>query len=246
MDFLIKLTFIMKFFLLILALSFSLIGCSSIEIEAVSSSEEETQRILSLGLSHEDNIIEAKKLKSDHLISVVTLQLVNARDAKLKYQNDLIESEKIARMVLVSDNGMSFIGPKISNTLADIMNTSPVSQSYFLESSKSLNNEVFRHKIQLIYSYNASKPRGFKAANLCDDWGRCETLIQLIGESSVSFSNCSNTNCNYTEVFEIDLSDKLLRDSIQKGLRMELISNKKTDKLNLSVAYLMGYFNVVQ
>ena len=84
-----------------------------------------------------------------------------------------------------------------------------------IESSKSLNNEVFRHKIQLIYSYNASKPRGFKAANLCDDWGRCETLIQLIGESSVSFSNCSTTNCNYTEVFEIDL--------------YELINNNNTD-----------------
>ena len=72
----------MKKLLLILTLSATLFGCSSIELEAVSSSEEETQRILALGLSHEENLIEAKKLKSDHMISVVTMQLINAKMKK--------------------------------------------------------------------------------------------------------------------------------------------------------------------
>ena len=224
----------------------SLIGCSSLELEAVSSSQEETQRILALGLSHEENLIEAKKLGSDHMIAVVTLQLVNARDDKIQYQKDLIESEKIAEAVIVSADGHSFTGPEVLNTISDILNTSSVSQSYFLEGLKNSNDGVIDHKIQVAYNYSANKSRGYSSVNLCDEYGRCEAFMQAINVSSVNFSNCSNINCDFTELFELEISDKFLRDSIKTGIRMNLISKNNTDKLDLSVAYLMGYLKVVK
>jgi hypothetical protein len=236
----------MKKLLLILTLSATLFGCSSIELEAVSSSEEETQRILALGLSHEENLIEAKKLKSDHMISVVTMQLINAKDEKIQYQSDLIESEKLAEMVTVSDGGKIFIGPEVSNIISDILSTSPVTQNYYLEGLKNSNNGIIKHKLHIRYDYNSNKSRGYSSANLCDDWGRCETHMQDISVSSTNFYNCSSNRCDYTEVFELDISDKLLRDSISKGLTMKLISKKETDNIKLPAAYLMGYLKIVK
>ena len=124
---------IMKKFFLLSFLSIILFSCSSLELEAVSSSEEETQKILALGLSHEENLVEASKLKSKHMISVVTLQLNNARDEKIQYQSDLIESEKLAEMVKVSNEGLSFTGPKVSNTISNILSTAPVLQNYYIK-----------------------------------------------------------------------------------------------------------------
>ena len=92
-----------KYFLLTL-ISFALYGCSSIELEAVSTSAEETQRILAMGLSHEENLIEAKKLKSDLMISVVTLQLTNAKDEKIQAEIDKVESNKFSDLVNVSES----------------------------------------------------------------------------------------------------------------------------------------------
>ena len=85
----------MKKPLLLLLISFGLFGCSSLpvgdaltsmELDDALSSEDEAQRILSLGLTHEENLIEASKLGTPHLVSVVSLKLTNARDEKI--QND--------------------------------------------------------------------------------------------------------------------------------------------------------------
>ena len=76
------------------------------------SSEQYTQKILSLGLSHEENLIEASKLGTPHLVSVVSLQLTNARDEKIQHDMDLIESKKIEDYVNVSNNGLRFTGPE--------------------------------------------------------------------------------------------------------------------------------------
>ena len=105
-----------KYFLLIL-FSFALYSCSSIELAAVSTSAEETQRILAMGLSHEDNLIEAKKLKSSHMTSVVTLQLTNARDEKIQAEMDQVEAEKFADLVNVLEGGTIFIGTEVSESL---------------------------------------------------------------------------------------------------------------------------------
>ena len=70
--------------------------------------------------------------------------------------------------------------------------------------------------------------------------------MQAIDVSSVDFSNCSNINCDYTEFFELEITDKFLRKSLTTGIRMNLISKNNTDKLDLSVSYLMGYLKIVK
>ena len=94
---------------LILSISIGLTGCSSIELDAVPSSKQVTQRILNLGLSHEENLVEASKLSSAHMVSVVTLQLTNARDEKIQADKDLKESEDFATMVTILQNNSQFI-----------------------------------------------------------------------------------------------------------------------------------------
>ena len=84
----------MKKFILLLSVLIGLSSCSSLELQALTSSEEETQRILALGLSYEENLIEASKLSDPHMVTVVSLQLANANDDKIQSEIDLIESEK--------------------------------------------------------------------------------------------------------------------------------------------------------
>ena len=90
----------MKNLLLSFALIFTLLGCSSIDLSAVPSSEQETQRILALGLSHEENLIEARKLDTPHKVAVVTLQLKNARDEKIQANIDEVESNNMQMALL--------------------------------------------------------------------------------------------------------------------------------------------------
>ena len=73
----------MKKLLQILLISLCLLGCASLELGDALSSEQYTQQILDLGLTHEENLEQASKLKTPHLVSVVTLQLTNARDVLL-------------------------------------------------------------------------------------------------------------------------------------------------------------------
>ena len=120
----------MKKFILLITLSVGIFGCSSLELETVSTSAEETQRILAMGLSHEENLIEAKKLKSDLMISVVTLQLTNAKDEKIQAEIDKVESNKFSDLVNVSESGLKFIGAEISESLATILSTGLDLQEY--------------------------------------------------------------------------------------------------------------------
>ena len=120
----------MKKRLLILLFSLAVFGCSSLELEAVSTSTEETQRILSMGLSHEENLKEANKLPSKHMISVVTLQLTNARDEKIQEQVDIVQllsmgdiahGEKVFKKCsachMVVSDGKNMIGPNLWNVI---------------------------------------------------------------------------------------------------------------------------------
>ena len=130
--------------LLLLLISLTFIGCSSnnvgdtfssLELDDAMSSEDETQRILALGLTHEENLKEASKLKIPHLITVVSLQLTNARDEKIQNEIDLIESEKFSDKVMVS--GFRFIGSEISESIkTGVLETDSDLLNYFLEGVK--------------------------------------------------------------------------------------------------------------
>ena len=124
----------MKKTLLIGLVSLSLISCSSLELGDALSSEQYTQNILALGLTHEENLIEASKLQTPHLVSVVTLQLTNARDEKIQYEDDLIESKKIAEQIVVYNDGSQIIAPQITETInSGVLQTDADLISYYLE-----------------------------------------------------------------------------------------------------------------
>ena len=237
----------MKFF--ILAFSFVLIlsGCSSLELEPVPSSEQETQRILALGLSHEENLVEASKLDTPHKVAVVTLQLNNARDEKIQADIDLNESNKYAEEVITLEEGSKFISSEISENVKNgVLDTDVDKLTYRIEGSKDQSSMVINHQLNLSLSYNSKNKRNYIAVKFCDRWNNCDDSSQEINVISVNASNCKNNSCDYLEKISLDLTDSFLKDSIEKGFSMRLISNKKTSSIKIPKAFLMGYLKVAQ
>ena len=99
----------MKTFLLLFSFLFFLSSCSSLEIDPATSSEDEAQKILALGLSHEESLRMASKLDSPHLVKIVTLKLNNARDEKIQDAIDLEKSQEFSQQVKVSNEGKNFV-----------------------------------------------------------------------------------------------------------------------------------------
>ena len=91
----------MKKILLILLLSFGLIGCSSIKVPSInlsllelsssSPSELQTEKILALGLTHDQNLVEARKIADSNIAAAVVKKL-NKRI--LDAENNQIDIEK--------------------------------------------------------------------------------------------------------------------------------------------------------
>ena len=93
--------------------------------------------------------------------------------------------------------------------------------------------------------YNSTKSRDYHSLFSCDKWNNCEEKIE-IKTSSARGSNCKNNSCDYQEVFVVDLSDEFLRKTITDGFSMRLISEKKSNSIEIPKAYLMGYLQVAQ
>lgn len=236
----------MKKFLLLFSLLFFLAGCSSLEIDPATSSEDEAQKILALGLSHEENLRMASKLGTPHLVKIVTLKLNNARDEKIQAAIDVEKSLEFADQVKVSKDANEFISKEISESLqTGILSTDIDFLKYYFHGNRDLENDMIAHKLHLNLVYNSSKSRGYHSLISCDKWNNCEQQIE-IKTSVARGSNCNNNSCDYQEVFEVDLTDEFLRNTIVDGFSMRLISDKKTNKIELPKAYLMGYLKVAQ
>ena len=236
----------MKNLLLIFLISIFLVGCSSLELEAVSTSEDETQRILAMGLSHEENLIEAKKLDSPHMVSVVTLQLINARDEKIQAGIDLAASDEFASMVSVIGDS-KFVGSELTESKkTGILETDVDIHNFYLEGLKDLNSGIIKHKLVLAISHNSRKSRNYVSANLCDEWNRCDTNEQAVNLLSSSGTNCTTASCDYIELMELNLSDDFLKSVAEKGLSFRFNSKRKSNKVKVSKAYLMGYLKVAK
>ena len=233
-----------KYFLLTLV-SFALYSCSSIELEAVSTSAEETQRILAMGLSHEDNLIEANKLKSSHMTSVVSLQLTNARDEKIQAEMDQVEAEKFADLVNVLEGGTIFIGTEVSESVENSLSPGLDFQNFNLIGTKNLNSNIISHKLHVIFVHESSNKRDYLSANICDDWSRCDSDKREINLVSVNATNCTSYSCKYEEVVELNLSDEFLNNSINNEIRIRFNAKKKSNLVIISKPYLMGYLKVV-
>ena len=237
----------MKNLLVIIPFLLILFGCSSLELDAVKSSEQETQRILALGLSHEENLAEAKKLDTPHMVSVVTLQLKNARDETIQAEIDLEESNKYAEKVIILEENSKFISPEISENVKNgVLDTDVDIVTYNLESHKDANSGLFQHKLNISMTYSSKAKRNYDSVKFCDKWNNCDDLSKKINVISINASNCKNNSCSYKEVMSLDLSGDFLKDSLDRGFSMRLMSKKKTNKVVLSKPYIMGYLNVVE
>ena len=237
----------MKFLFVIFSIVFILSGCSSLELEAVPSSEQETQRILALGLTHEENLIEAKKLGTPHMIAVVSLQLKNAREEKIQAEIDLVDSNKYADKVIILEEGVKFISPEISENVKNgVLDTDIDKVSYSIEGTRDINSNLMSHQLNLSLTYNSKNQRNYNSVKFCDKWNNCDELTQKINVISVNASNCKNNSCVYKEIISLELTDSFLRDSIKKGFSMRLMSKKKTNSIKIPKAYLMGYLKVAK
>ena len=168
------------------------------------SSQQYTQKILAIGLSHEENLAEARKLKTPHLISVVSLQLTNARDEKIQNEIDLIESEKFADKVTVS--GSRYIGSEMSESIkTGVLETDFDLINYFLEGVKDSKSGNIQHKLHMTVSHNSKSKREYLSAHICNQWGRCDAIkedgsnnkLELI-PISTNASNCNSFKCDYS------------------------------------------------
>ena len=237
----------MKKILQILLLSIGLTGCASLVLEPVSSSQEETQRILALDLTHAENLIEASKLNDNHTISVVTGQLNKARDEKIQAEVVLVESIKFSEMVVVSDNYSNFKGSKISESIKKgVLMTDVDFQEYYLSGVKGANSGLLKHQLHLTIKYNSNDKRIYSTANVCDKWNRCDLDQRNVTLISTLASNCTSSSCDYTEVMELDLAGYFLTDKMENGLTMLFNSKKETNKITISSAYIKGYLKVAK
>ena len=244
----------MKKTFIVFLVSLALSGCASLELGDALSSEQYTQQILDLGLTHEENLEEASKLKTPHLVSVVTLQLTNARDEKVQNELDLIESKKYKDKLLITNNGSKITGTQLTESIkTGVLSTDFDIQSYYLEGIKNSNSSNFSHKLNITITHNSKNIREYLSANICDKWGRCEDLSEdgsnnklELKALSENASNCLADLCEYSENIEVILSDNFLNDSLEKGFSLNLISKKKSHKIKVPKPYLLGYLAVAQ
>jgi len=237
----------MKKILQLLLLSIGLTGCASLVLEPVSSSQDETQRILSLGLTHAENLIEASKLNSSHTVSVVTGQLMKAEDDKNKAILDAVNISKYAESVKVlnGDSEVNFEGLQMSESKRVGMLDEYDYQDYFLKGFKVKNTGLIQHQLYLKLTYTWKQLKNYSSASFCDKWQGCENEAQVdITLISSSASSCSPSECDYTEVMELNLTDDFLRSSMDDGFSVSFNSKKSKNEITITSDYLKGYLKI--
>ena len=245
----------MKKILLILLLSFGLIGCSSINVPSInlasldlsstSPSDVQTEKILAMGLSHDQNLVEARKIADLNMASAVIKEL-NKR--KIEAENNQVELEnvvKYAEMVKVSDNNLKFVGPKISDTKSRNVVGKAENLDYYLLGYKD-NNGSIQHKINFSVTYTSDERRNYSSASYCDKWAGCDNESQMdITLISLKASGCSSFDCDYNEIVEFDLSESFLKENIAKGFSIDFNSKASiSNKITIPSSYLKGYLKV--
>jgi len=230
----------MKKIILLLLLSFGLIGCGSLKsldsIEfSASSAEAETKKILALGLTHSENLSEARKLNNPTLASEVVQELES------RNENARIEAEKVAKYsekIKVLDNNSKFIGPEINERkkMGFLINSDH--EDYFLQGS--INNGLIKHQLHLSIKYTSEKWRNYYSATFSN---KNQVDIRLISSSAVG---CSGSTCEYTEVLELNLTDDFLRSNMEKGFSIVFNSKKTSNKITIPSYYIKGYLMVAK
>ncbi|MDB9951472.1 hypothetical protein OAD60_04460 [Candidatus Thioglobus sp.] len=245
----------MKKILLVLLLSFGLIGCSSINVPSIklsslalsttSPSDIQTDKILALGLSHDQNLVEARKIADPNIASAVVKELNNrileAENKRLEMENIL----KYSEMVKVSDDNLKFVGPKISDTKTRNMLGKEEKLDYFLLGSKD-NNGFIQHKLNFSITYTSDERRNYSSASYCDKWNRCDNENQMdVILISLKASGCSSFDCDYNEIVEFELSDSFLKENMEQGFSIDFNSKGSiSSRVSISSSYIKGYLKV--
>jgi hypothetical protein len=245
----------MKKILLVLLLSIGLIGCSSVnlpsvnlsalELSATRPSDVQTEKILALGLSHDQNLVEARKIADPNIASAVTKELNNRI---LEAENNRIELEnvvKYAGMVKVSNNNLKFVGPKISDTKSRNIIGKAENLDFFLLGLKDNNGEI-QHKLNFSITYTSDERRNYASASYCDKWSGCDNENQMdVTLIALKASECSSFDCDYNEIVELDLSDSFLKENMEKGFSIDFNSKASiSNKITIPSSYLKGYLKV--
>ena len=245
----------MKKILLVLLLSFGLIGCSSINVPSIklsslalsttSPSDIQTDKILALGLSHDQNLVEARKIADPNIASAVVKELNNRI---LETENKRLEIEsvvKYAEMVQVSDNNLKFTGSKISDTKSRNIIGKAEKLDYFLLGFKDNNSNLIKHKLNFSIVYTSDERRDYSSASYCDKWAGCdsENLMDIALISSKA-SGCTSYECNYNEIIELNLNDDFLRNNMGEDFSVSFNSKEANNKITFTSPYLKGYLSV--
>ncbi len=228
----------MKKLILLLVLSLGLIGCASLNsLESLefsaSPAEAETKKILALGLTHTENLSEARKLTDPTLVSEVVQEL------KTRNDNARIEAENVAKYaekVKVSDSNSKFIGSEINERKKMGLLINSDYEDYFLQGS--INNGLIQHQLHLSIKYTSGNWRNYYSASFSNG---NQVDIALISSSAVG---CSGSSCDYTEVMELNLSDDFLRSNMETGFSTVFNSIKSTNKITIPSDYIKGYLKV--
>ena len=112
--------------------------------------------------------------------------------------------------------------------------------SYFLKSFK--DNNSIQHQLNFSITYTSDEMRGYNSASFCDKWQGCENeeLVDINLISSKA-SGCSSSSCDFNEVMELELSDDFLRKNMKEGFSLSFNSNRFSNKVTISSAYIQGY-----
>ena len=239
----------MKKILQILLLSLGLIGCASVDLSVVRPSNIEADRILAIGMTHSENLIEAGKITNSDLSAAVIQELINRIEES---DNALIEGEKVneyAEKVTVlnndSNNQIKFIGLELNDRKKGVLLVDSDYQKYFLSGLKTKNNNLVDHQLHLSLKYSSDNWRRYNSASFCDKWNGCEDEIP-VGIISISSkaAKCNASGCEYNEIMGLSLSDDFLRSNMETGFSVRFNSKDSTNKISLSPAYIKGYLKV--
>ena len=246
----------MKKILLVLLLSFGLIGCSSInvpsiklpslELSSTSPSDIQTEKILALGLSHDQNLVEALKIADPSIASAVVKELNNR---VLEAENKRLEIEnvvKYAEMVQVSDDNLKFTGTKISDTKSRNLVGKAENFDYFLLGFKDNNSNLIKHKLNFSIVYTSDERRDYSSASYCDRWDGCDNENQMdVTLISLKAYDCSSFDCDYNEIVELDLSDSFLQENMEKGFSIGFNTKGSiSNRVFIPTSYIKGYLLV--
>ena len=172
---------------------------------------------------------------------------MKAEDDKNKAALDAVNISKYAENVKVSNGNseVKFEGLQMSESKRVGMLGEFDYQDYFLKGLKDKNSGLMQHQLFVKLKYTWKQRKNYSSASFCDKWQGCKDEAQVdITLISSSASSCSSSECDYTEVMELNLTDNFLRSAMDDGFTVSFNSKKSSNEITIASDYLKGYLKV--